>query len=157
MTEVDNQLKAIYNKNGLNPSANRLYDLARKQGLKVSLKTVQAWISRRPYYIEHTPNTADRKSNAFRITDVPNSYAVDAIVLKDFNPAVNEGYRGLLPSLCGINHPKGMGVSISYWLIHLTSHRRRVPSRGLRRKPIKQVILLPESAEIMVRSFPMRL
>jgi len=96
MTDVDNQLKAIYDKNGLNPSANRLYELAKKQGLKVPLKAVQAWISRRPHYIEHAPNTLDRKSNAFQITDVPNSYAVDAIVLKDFNPDINDGYRGFL-------------------------------------------------------------
>jgi hypothetical protein len=96
MTDVENQLKAIYDKNGLNPSANRLYELAKKQGLKVPMTAVKAWISRRPQYIEHAPNTLDRKKNAFRITDVPNSYAVDAIVLKDFNPDINDGYRGFL-------------------------------------------------------------
>lgn len=96
MTDVDTQLKAIYDKNGLNPSANRLYELAKKQGLKVPLTAVKGWISRRPHYIEHAPNTLDRKKNAFQITDVPNSYAVDAIILKDFNPDINEGYRGFL-------------------------------------------------------------
>jgi len=96
MTEVEAQLKAIYDKNGLNPSAQRLYDLARKQGLKVPLTTVKNWISRRPHSIEHAPNTLDRKSNAFQITDVPNSYAVDAIILKDFNPDINQGYRGFI-------------------------------------------------------------
>ena len=96
MTDVDNQLKAIYDKNGLKPSANRLHELVKRAGLKIPLTRVKEWIQLRPHYIEHAPNTLDRKANSFRITDVPNSYAVDAIILKDFNPDANGGFRGFL-------------------------------------------------------------
>lgn len=80
----------------MEPGARQLYLAARKAGLAISEKAVKDWIVKQEHHLEHAPNGMDKPSNWFKITDVPNSFAVDAILRGDFNKAQNEGYRGFL-------------------------------------------------------------
>jgi hypothetical protein len=93
--KMDAALKKLYDEN-MEPGARQLYLAARKAGLTVSEKAVKEWLRTQDHYLEHTQNGMDKRSNWFKITDVPNSFAVDAILRGDFNKKQNEGYRGFL-------------------------------------------------------------
>jgi hypothetical protein len=92
---MDAALKRIYEEN-MEPGERQLYLAARKEGLNVSIKAVKTWINQQEHHLEHAKNGMDKPSNWFKITDVPNSFAVDAILRGDFNMKQNEGYRGFL-------------------------------------------------------------
>ena len=92
---MDAALKRIYEEN-MEPGERQLYLAARKEGLNVSIKAVKTWINQQEHHLEHAQNGMDKPSNRFKITDVPNSFAVDAILRGDFNKNQNEGNRGFL-------------------------------------------------------------
>jgi hypothetical protein len=88
-------LNKLYEEN-MEPGARQLYLAARKAGLVISEKAVKEWIGKQEHHLEHAPNGLDKPNNWFKITDIPNSFAVDAILRGDFNKVQNEGYRGFL-------------------------------------------------------------
>jgi len=88
-------LRRIYEEN-MEPGARQLFLAARKEGLNISEKAVKEWINKQEHHLEHAQNGMDKPSNRFKITDVPNSFAVDAILRGDFNKNQNEGNRGFL-------------------------------------------------------------
>lgn len=92
---MDAALTKLYEEN-MEPGARQLFLAARKAGLAVTEKAVKEWIGKQEHHLEHAPNGMDKPSNWFKITDVPNSFAVDAILRGDFNKNQNEGYRGFL-------------------------------------------------------------
>jgi len=92
---MDAALSKLYEEN-MEPGARQLFLAARKAGLAFSEKAVKEWIGKQEHHLEHAPNGMDKPSNWFKITDVPNSFAVDAILRGDFNKNQNEGYRGFL-------------------------------------------------------------
>ena len=80
----------------MEPGARQLYLAASKAGLVITEKAVKEWIGKQEHHLEHAPNGMDKPANWFKITDVPNSFAVDAILRGDFNKKQNEGYRGFI-------------------------------------------------------------
>ena len=92
---MDASLKQLYEKL-MNPGVRKLYLAARLDGLNVTEKYVKTWINKQEHYLEHAPNGMDRPSNWFKITDVPNSFAVDAILRGDYNKSQNGGNRGFI-------------------------------------------------------------
>ena len=81
--KMDAALKKLYDEN-MEPGARQLYLAARKAGIIVSEKAVKEWLRTQDHYLEHTQNGMDKRSNWFKITDVPNSFAVDAILRGDW-------------------------------------------------------------------------
>ena len=92
---MDAALSKLYEEN-MEPGARQLYLAARKAGYAFSEKAIKEWIGKQEHHLEHAPNGMDKPNNWFKITDVPNSFAVDAILRGDFNKNQNEGFRGFL-------------------------------------------------------------
>ena len=97
---MDEILRAIYYdpKTG-HTGAQQLYLRAKKvgdaAGIKITLAKVQTWLKEQTIDQSHAHNAMDRPANRFKITDVPNSYAVDSIFHETFKQR-NKGYRGFL-------------------------------------------------------------
>ena len=92
---MDAALQKLYDDN-LEPGAKELFLAARTEGIQITLQAVKEWIKGQEHHAEHAPNGMDKPRNWFKITDVPNSFAVDAILKGDFNKSQNKGYRGFL-------------------------------------------------------------
>lgn len=94
---MDAALLKLYEDN-LHPGAQELWRQAKNAGLHISLSAVKSWIQGQERHQEHAPNGMDKPKNWFKITDVPNSFAVDSILKGDFNKNKfgNQGYRGFL-------------------------------------------------------------
>ena len=90
-------LAQLYEDN-LHPGAKRLWGLAKDAGLQVSFPAVEKWLKSQERHQEYKQNAMDKPKNWFKITDVPNSFAVDSILKGDFNKDKfgNEGFRGFL-------------------------------------------------------------
>ena len=78
----DSELTKLYN-DLLQPGARQLYLTAKKAGLSVSEKYVRDWVKGQEHSLEHASNGKDKPVNWFKITDIPNSFAVDAIIKGD--------------------------------------------------------------------------
>lgn len=91
----DSELTRLYN-DLLQPGARQLYLTAKKAGLTVSEKYVRDWVKGQEHSLEYASNGKDKPVNWFKITDVPNSFAVDAIIKGDYNKKQNEGARGFI-------------------------------------------------------------
>ena len=83
---MDDQLKQIYRdpKRGGGGVA-KLYLEARKAGVQVTKAKVKEWLERQKNYQENAPNGKDEKANWFKITDSPNSWVADSIMLRQFS------------------------------------------------------------------------
>lgn len=92
---MDAALQKLYTEH-MEPGARQLYLAARAAGIQISQQAVKTWIQQQEHTLEHAPNGMDRPKNWFKITDAPNSFAVDAILKGDFNKAQNRGMRGFL-------------------------------------------------------------
>lgn len=79
--------------------AHQLYLRAQKPamdaGIKISEAKVRDWLKTQSQHQIFAPNGRDKPANWFKITDIPNSYAVDSIILDTYKNN-NGGYRGFL-------------------------------------------------------------
>lgn len=94
---MDGILKQIYEAN-LGPGALHLWRLSKAQNHPFSQEAVRKWLGKQEQHQEYAKNGMDKPRNWFKITDKPNSFAVDAIIKGDYNKNKfgNKGFRGFL-------------------------------------------------------------
>ena len=93
-------LEQVYEEKG-HPGQRELYVQANKeakmQGQKpITHEQIKNWLKRQSKGQLFAPNTLDRRSNYFKITADPNTYAVDSIMKDDGLKSKNSGYIGFL-------------------------------------------------------------
>ena len=106
-------LAQLYEDN-LHPGAKRLWGLAKDAGLQVSFPAGEKWLKSQERHQEYKQNAMDKPKNWFKITDVPNSFAVDSNIYSGRALGRSYGvYMGIREDLCGFYRKLGSAFSKS--------------------------------------------